>query len=103
MMRQWNEIRAGRLRIEGQRTAADIAEHERRAGPRRRRNRLDGAVDPAKRNRGLRDLQHQDREAERHGKPDNNRPPRHRAAVLADEPGDSEEGKDAERGLQTLH
>ena len=36
-----DEIGARRLRIERQRAAADIAEHERGAGPRRRRDRVD--------------------------------------------------------------
>ena len=74
----------GVLGSNGSGAAADIAEHKRGAGPGRRGDRVDRAVDPCEGHFGLRHLQHQQREGEGDKKPDDDRPPRHRAAVLAD-------------------
>ena len=98
-----DEFRARRLQFERQRAAADIAEHERRAGPRRRGDGVDRVIDPFERDLDLRHLQHDERQREGHGKPDNHRPPWHRAPVLADGPGKRDDGDDAERGLEVKH
>ena len=51
-LKRQNEIGAGRLEVERQRAAAEIAEHEGGAGARGRRDRADGFVDDAE---GVRD------------------------------------------------
>jgi hypothetical protein len=51
----------------------------------------------------LRDFEHQQRERECQYQPDDDRSPRHRPAVLTDDESDSDDGDDAERGLQRLH
>ena len=48
-LKRQDEIRARRLEVEGQRPAADIAEHEGSAGARRCRDRVDGVIDGAER------------------------------------------------------
>ena len=97
-----NEFRPRRLQLERQRPAADIAEHERGAGPGRGGDGIDRLSDQREHHLDLRHLEHDDREDKGDGKP-THRPPRHRAAVLADEPGQREDGEDAEGGLEVLH
>jgi hypothetical protein len=64
---------------------------------------FDAAVDGVERCLGLRHFQHQQRQREGDREPDNHRPPRHRAAILADDEGKSDNGEDAEQRLQILH
>ncbi len=60
-----DELRSGRLGFERQRTAADIAEHERGTGPGRRRDRLDRVLDPDEGEPDLRHLEQQHRKQRR--------------------------------------
>ena len=98
-----NEVGARRLELERQRPAADIAEHERRAGPGRGGDGIDRVIDQREHHLDLRHLEHDEREEEGDAEPDAGLPPIHRAAVLADEPGEGEDGEDAEGGLEVEH
>jgi hypothetical protein len=97
------EFRSGRLELERQRPAADVAEHERGAGLGRRRDRSDSVVDPHEGVFDLRHLEEEECEREGDGKPDRSLPPGDRAAVLTDEPSDNDYRRDAQRRLQVCH
>ena len=102
-LKRQDEIGAGRLEVERQRAAAEIAEHERRARARGGGDRADGVVDDGK---GVRDegqFYQRERGEEGDGKADRRLLQRHRAAVLTDRPRDREQRQYAERRLQLLH
>ena len=98
-----DEIRARRLEVEWERAAADVAEHERGAGARCRRDRVDGVVDGAERLCHRRQFQQHQRGDDGDGKPDRGLPQRNRAAVLAERPRDRQQRQHAERRLQLQH
>ena len=98
-----NEIRAGRLQVERQRAAAEIAEHEGGAGARGRRNRPDRVVDDAEGVRDDRQLDQDDGGEQGDEKPDGRLPQRNAAAVLPKREGDREQRQHAERRLQLKH
>ena len=98
-----DELRRRRLDVERRGAAADIAEHESGAGLGRVGDRIDRAIDPIERDLGLRHFEHQQSEREGDAKPGHHRPPRHRAAVLADRKGERENGEHAQRRLQVEH
>src|SRR5262245_11135487 len=52
---------------------------------------------------GARHLEQDGRDGEGHGEPDCRLPPGDAAAVLADQPGETEEGEDAQQRLKMLH
>ena len=83
-----DEIRAGRFEIERQRAAAEIAEHEGSAGARGGGDGADGIVDGAEGVRHERQLDQHQRGEDGRDKPDRGLPQRHRAAILAERPGD---------------
>ena len=89
--------------FEGQRPAADIAEHEGGAGPGRGGDGIHRVIDQPEHHLDLRHLEHDEREEEGDAKRNTGLPPIHRAAVLADEPGEGEDGEDAEGGLEVWH
>ena len=91
------------LDLERQRPAADIAEHERGAGPGRGGDGIHRVIDQREHHLDLRHLEHDQREEEGDAERDPGLPPIHCAAVLADEPGEGEDGEDAEGGLQMWH
>jgi hypothetical protein len=97
-----DEFAARALYIEWRARAADVAEHERSTSLGRRCDYFDGAIDPVESDRRLWQLQHQERQAERHREPSEHRPPRHRPAILTHEPGQRDNGDDAKRRLQVL-
>jgi hypothetical protein len=96
-------IGTGGLAIERQRTAAEIAEHERRAGPRRRGNGVDRIVDGAERACHRRKLEQNERGEDNGRKPDRGLTERHRAAVLTERPRDRQQRQHAKRRLQLQH
>ena len=102
-LKRQDEIRAGRLQVEGQRAAAEIAEHEGGAGARGGRDRADGVVDGAEGLRDQRQLDQHQRGEERDDKADRRLPQRDRAAVLAKRPSDRQQRQHAERRLQLQH
>ena len=89
-LKRQDEIRAWRLEIEGQRAAAEIAEHEGGAGARSRSDGSDGVVDGAERLRHQRHLDQHQRGNEGDDKADGRLPDRNRTAVFAKSPGDRE-------------
>jgi hypothetical protein len=68
-LKRQDKVGAGRLEVERQRAAAEIAEHERGAGARGGRNRADGVVDDAKTARDHRKLEQRHRGQDRDQKP----------------------------------
>jgi hypothetical protein len=64
---------------------------------------IDRVIDQRQHHLDLRHLEPDEREEERDAKRDARLPPIHRAAILADEPGEGEDGEDAEGGLEVLH
>ena len=102
-LKRQDEIRTGRLEIEGQRAAAEIAEHEGGAGAGRGRNGVDGVVDGAEGAGHQRQLDQHQRGDERDRKSDRRLPPRHRAAVFAERPRHRQQRQHAERRLQLQH
>ena len=85
-----HEFRAGDGQFVGQGPAAEIAEHEACAGPRRRGNGIDGPVDGRHGGSDLRHLEEHKRGDKGRGKRDGRLPHRHRAPALADRPGDGQ-------------
>ena len=83
-----DEIRAGRLEVERQRAAAEIAEHEGGAGAGGGRDGVDGIVDGAERLCHQRQFDQDQRREDGDAKPDGGLPQRDHAAVFAKHPGD---------------
>ena len=102
-LKRQDEIRARRLEVERQRAAAEIAEHEGSAGAGSCGNSPDRVVDGAEGVRDQRQFCQRQRGDEGDGKADGSLPQRHRAAVLAECPGDAEQREHAERRLQLKH
>jgi hypothetical protein len=97
------EFRSRGLELERQRAAADIAEHERRAGPGRCRDLLDRAIDPGEGNLDFRHLEQKERQQKGDCQADAGLPPVHRAAVLADDEGDGDDRDHPGNRLQIFH
>ena len=98
-----HELGARRLELEGQRAAAEIAEHERGAGPGRHGDGVDRIADHGERRLQLRDLEHQHCKYEGDRKPGGGLAPRHQAAVLADDEGERQQSEYADDRLNVLH
>jgi hypothetical protein len=69
----------------------------------RRGDRIDRVIDRRKRARGGRHLEQEDCSGEGQKKCERRLPPGDVAAIFADDPGNGEQRKDAERGLEILH
>ena len=102
-LKRQDEIRTGRLEIEGQRAAAEIAEHEGGAGAGRGRNGVDGVVDGAEGAGHQRQFDQHQCGDESDRKSDRGLPQRHRAAVFAERPRHRQQRQHAERRLQLQH
>ncbi len=98
-----HEIRAGGFHIEGQGTAADIAEHERRARACRVGDRADAVIDERERFCGVGNLQQHDGRDQGHEQADDRLLPRHRRALLADRKRDRQQRKNSKRRLKLQH
>ena len=98
-----DEIGAGRLEVERQRAAAEIAEHEGAAGARGGRDGADGVIDGAEGRCDQRHLDQHQRGEDGDDEADRRLPERHCAAVLAKRPGDRQKRHHAERRLQLQH
>jgi hypothetical protein len=102
-LQRQHEFRAGHLELEGKLAAAEITEHERGAGLACRGNRIDRVIDRAERARDGRHLEQEDCGGKGHQQGNRRLRPGHAAAIFADDPGNAEQGEDAECGLETLH
>ena len=102
-LKRQDEIGSGRLEVERQRAAAEIAEHEGSACARGGGDGADGIVDDGKGVRDERQFDQRERGEEGDGKADCGLSQRNSATVLADRPGDREQRQHAERRLQLLH
>ncbi|MGX1165033.1 hypothetical protein AB7M16_001299 [Bradyrhizobium sp. USDA 372] len=98
-----DEVRAGRLQVEGQGSAADIAEHEGGAGPRSRRDRADRVVDGTEGMGDDRQLQQHEGGDEGRGEADRSLAQRHGAPILRQREGDQQQCENAECRLQAQH
>ena len=98
-----HELAAGSFRIEGQRAAAEIAEHEGSASLGRRRHGIDRAVDRRHRAAHRRDFQEDDRQRDGEREADRHAPPGHGIALLADDVSQRQQRDDAESGLKLQH
>jgi hypothetical protein len=83
--------------------AAQIAEHERSAGFRGIRNRIDAIVDEREDRLGLGHFEQNRCKQEACAEPDADPLPRHCPAVLADQPRQAQQSRDAGARVQLLH